>query len=223
MYRDWDMGPSAPHERRTKRVKTKSPLWLISALQPLALFYVSKLIVDSIVTILSRHQPVPARLWWLVGMREFKPPSFCCKNVPRAMSPLLRRTHAGLREDRQRSERLETWPNILLDPKAKAALGDLSPVLVWSQVGNLVAHTFEAYPDEAGKLLDKYQPPVNQEWLYLALQHLDPVVGIKNLVEINDHPKLNLKDLMKSNPPDVLEKVLFMVTLSSKWQSEVAT
>ena len=111
----------------------------------------------------------------------------------------------------------------MLDPEAKAALGDLSPVLVWSQVVNLVAHTFEAYPDDAEKLLDKYQPPVNQEWLYLALQHLHPVAGINNLIEINDHPKLNLKDLMKSNPPDVLEKVLSMVTLSSQWQSEVST
>ncbi len=126
-------------------------------------------------------------------------------------------------EDRQQPERSETRQNIMLDPEAKAALGELSPVLVWSQVVNLVAHTFEAYPDEANMLLDKYQPPVNQEWLYVALQHLDPVVGINSLVEINDHPKLNLEDLMKSNPPDVLDKVLFMVTLSSKWQSEVAT
>jgi hypothetical protein len=110
----------------------------------------------------------------------------------------------------------------MLEPEAKAALGDLSPLLVWSQVGNLVAHTFEAYPDEANKLLDKYQPPVNQGWLYVALQHLDPVVGINGLVEINDDRKVNLKDLMKSNPPDVLEKVLFMVTLSRKWLSEVA-
>jgi hypothetical protein len=125
-------------------------------------------------------------------------------------------------EDRQQPEKLEPWPNIMLEPEAKAALGDLSPLLVWSQVGNLVAHTFEAYPDEANKLLDKYQPPVNQGWLYVALQHLDPVVGINGFVEINDDPKLNLKDLMKSNPPDVLEKVLFMVTLSSKWLSEVA-
>ena len=126
-------------------------------------------------------------------------------------------------EQPTQAEGLETSPNIRLDPGANAALGGLPPLLVWSQVVNLVAHTFEAYPDEADKLLDKYQPPVNQEWLYLALQHLDPVVGINNLVEINDHPKLNLKDLMKSNPPDVLEKVLFMVTLSSKLQSEVAT
>ncbi len=40
---------------------------LISALQPLALLYVSKLIIDSIVTVLTRHQPIPTRLWWLVA------------------------------------------------------------------------------------------------------------------------------------------------------------
>ena len=94
---------------------------------------------------------------------------------------------------------------------------------VWSQVVNLVAHTFEAYSDEADKLLDKYQPPVNQEWLYVALQHLDPVVGINNLVAVNSDPKLDLQNLLKSaSPPDVLENVLFMVTLSNKWLSEVA-
>ena len=126
-------------------------------------------------------------------------------------------------EDPTRAEGLEASPIIQLDPEAKEALGDLSPVLVWSQVVNLVAHTFESYPDEADKLLEKYQPPVNQEWLYVALQHLDPVVGINNLVAVNSDPKLDLQNLLKSaSPPDVLENVLFMVTLSNKWLSEVA-
>jgi hypothetical protein len=127
-------------------------------------------------------------------------------------------------EDPTQPGELETSPSIELDPEAKAALGGLSPLLVWSQVGNVIAHTFEAYPDEADKLLDKYQPVVNQEWLYVALQHLDPVVGINNLVQVNQDPKLDLCNLLKSvSPPDLLEKVLFMLTLSSKWQSEVAT
>jgi ATP-binding cassette subfamily B protein len=39
---------------------------LLAALQPVALLYVSKLIIDAIVAILSRHQPIPHRLWWLV-------------------------------------------------------------------------------------------------------------------------------------------------------------
>ena len=39
---------------------------LLASLQPIALLYVSKLIIDSIVNILSRHQPIPHRLWWLV-------------------------------------------------------------------------------------------------------------------------------------------------------------
>lgn len=76
-------------------------------------------------------------------------------------------------------------------------------------MGTLVAHTFEAYPEEADKLLEKYQPLVNQEWLYLAIQHLNPVVGINNLVEVNSDPKLNLQDLLKSaNPPDVLARTV---------------
>ena len=40
---------------------------LIASLQPIALLYVSKLIIDSIVNILSRRQPIPAHLWWLVA------------------------------------------------------------------------------------------------------------------------------------------------------------
>ena len=39
---------------------------LLAALQPVALLYVSKLIIDAIVGILSKHQPIPHRLWWLV-------------------------------------------------------------------------------------------------------------------------------------------------------------
>src|SRR5580698_841624 len=39
---------------------------LLAALQPIGLLYVSKLIIDTIVNILQKHQPVPHRLWWLV-------------------------------------------------------------------------------------------------------------------------------------------------------------
>ena len=40
---------------------------LFSALQPVALLYVSKLIIDTIVNVLRTHHPIPHRLWWLVG------------------------------------------------------------------------------------------------------------------------------------------------------------
>jgi len=39
---------------------------LLAALQPVGLLYVSKLIIDTIVQVLSGHQPIPQRLWWLV-------------------------------------------------------------------------------------------------------------------------------------------------------------
>ncbi len=55
------------------------------------------------------------------------------------------------------------------------------------------------------------------------LQNLNPVVGINNFQAANMDSKLNLKDLTKSQSVDVLDKVLFMVTLSNKWLSEVAT
>ena len=40
---------------------------VLVAVQPLAILYISKLIIDGIVSIVSKHQPVPHRLWWLVA------------------------------------------------------------------------------------------------------------------------------------------------------------
>jgi ATP-binding cassette subfamily B protein len=41
---------------------------VVAALLPPALFWVSKLIVDAIFGILTKHQPVGSRLWWLVAL-----------------------------------------------------------------------------------------------------------------------------------------------------------
>jgi ATP-binding cassette subfamily B protein len=54
----WDSGPVV--------VTLGFAFRLLAALQPVALLYVSKLIIDAIVAILSKHQPIPHRLWWLV-------------------------------------------------------------------------------------------------------------------------------------------------------------
>jgi hypothetical protein len=122
------------------------------------------------------------------------------------------------------SEPLQTparRPRLSLD--AQVAVGSQNPAAVWALVQTLVSQAFEVYPDEAQELLDKYQPPVDEQGLVLVLQHLDPVVGLNNLEAVNSNPKLDLKNPLKNNPPDVLEKVLFMVTLSDKWQREVST
>lgn len=39
---------------------------LLAALQPVGLLYVSKLIIDAIVYVVSKHQAIPRHLWWLV-------------------------------------------------------------------------------------------------------------------------------------------------------------
>jgi len=123
--------------------------------------------------------------------------------------------------DRQRHKRLERWRNTPLDPEAKEALGNVPPQVAWSLIQALVFQAFDTQPDEAQELWDKYQPPCRDEMsLDLALQHLDPVVGINNFQYLNE--KVNLKDAMKSKPLDVLEEVLRMVSLSSKWHSEVS-
>jgi len=125
--------------------------------------------------------------------------------------------------ERRRQKRLETWRNTPLDPEAQGAMGGLPPAQVWQLVQVLVVQAFEEYPDESQELMDKYQPEYDQESLTVMLQDLNPAVGINNFVEVNSDSKLNMQNLLKSaNPPDVLEKVLFMVTLSDKWLSEVA-
>ncbi len=40
---------------------------VLAALQPLAILYVSKLIIDLIFNVVTKHQPIPTRLWWLVA------------------------------------------------------------------------------------------------------------------------------------------------------------
>src|ERR1700757_526319 len=40
---------------------------VVAAVLPPALFWVSKLIIDTIFRIITTHQPISARLWWLVG------------------------------------------------------------------------------------------------------------------------------------------------------------
>ena len=95
--------------------------------------------------------------------------------------------------------------------------------MVWHQVQDLVFQAFDLYPEQAQKLMDNHQPAYDEESLSLMLQNLNPVVGINNFQAANMDSKLNLKDLTKSQSVDVLDKVLFMVTLSNKWLSEVAT
>lgn len=41
---------------------------IIASILPPALFWVSKLIIDTIQGIVTTHQPVPSRLWWLVAI-----------------------------------------------------------------------------------------------------------------------------------------------------------
>jgi ATP-binding cassette subfamily B protein len=41
---------------------------VVASLLPLALFWVSKLIIDTIYKILTAHQPIGTRLWWLVAV-----------------------------------------------------------------------------------------------------------------------------------------------------------
>ena len=40
---------------------------LITSLVPIVALWITKLIIDDIVVIVSQHQPVPRSLWWLVA------------------------------------------------------------------------------------------------------------------------------------------------------------
>lgn len=97
-----------------------------------------------------------------------------------------------------------------------------NPAVIWNQLQNLVFQAFDRQPKEAEELMNKYQPPYHdQEDLSLALQHLDPKVGLENFEYLNK--KVDLKNVMKAKPLDVLEEVLKMITQSDKWQEEVST
>jgi ATP-binding cassette subfamily B protein len=41
---------------------------IVAALLPVALTYIAKLIIDILYNFLKTHEPVPTRLWWLVGL-----------------------------------------------------------------------------------------------------------------------------------------------------------
>ena len=102
---------------------------------------------------------------------------------------------------------------------AQVALKGSNPRVAWDQVQHQVFQAFEEYPDQAQKLMEKYQPPYDQMNLDLTLQNLEPEVGLNNLEYLNK--KVNLQNPLKSPPLDVLEEVLRMVTESDKWQTEV--
>ncbi len=69
--------------------------------------------------------------------------------------------------------------------------------------------------------MEKYQPPYDEESLQLLLQNLNPKVGLSNFLGCGK--VTDLSDLIhKADPLEVLEQVLWMVTLSDQWQTEVA-
>ena len=49
------------------RISGHRPSESVTALLPIGLLAISKLIIDNIVGVVAHHQPVPASLWWLVG------------------------------------------------------------------------------------------------------------------------------------------------------------
>lgn len=110
-----------------------------------------------------------------------------------------------------------------LDQDAAVALGfgKVPPEVAWRQIQTQVAQAFEEYPDEAQKLMEKYQPPLDQQEIDLTLQRIDPATGVNNFQYLNK--KVKLQQIMKEPPLEVLEEVLRMMTVSDKWQSEVST
>jgi ATP-binding cassette subfamily B protein len=54
----WDSGPVV--------VALGFVFRLLAAVLPVGLLYVGKLIIDTIVDVVSKHQPIPHKLWWLV-------------------------------------------------------------------------------------------------------------------------------------------------------------
>lgn len=104
-----------------------------------------------------------------------------------------------------------------LDPSAKSALGNLSPQAAWEQVKALVDQAWDQYQDEAQRVAENYNLPVDfpnlQEWLEL----MNPVKGVNELHYIN--PELSLENLPKQDPVKVFEAVVRIMTVSDRYLS----
>jgi len=123
--------------------------------------------------------------------------------------------------ERRRLERLEQWSKTPLDPAVEEALHGTSPEVAWSHLQCVLFQGFDTYPEKAEQLMENYQPPYDEESLQIMLQNLNPKVGLKHLLGCGTIT--DLSDLVhNADPLEVLEQVLWMVTLSSERQSDPA-
>ena len=112
-----------------------------------------------------------------------------------------------------------------LDFNAQVALGPLSPQGAWSIAQDKVEQALEDQREQAQSLADKLDLRLALDSLPLWMSQLDPVAGINNLHYIN-HSKehnLNLRELQKVPPLEVLEAVIRILTVSDRWASRMPT
>ena len=65
---------------------------IITALLPIGLLAISKLIIDNIVGVVAHHRPVPTVLWWLVELNSRSPRAAVCSRECLIISTLYWRT-----------------------------------------------------------------------------------------------------------------------------------
>ncbi len=122
--------------------------------------------------------------------------------------------------ERSRQERAERWSKTPLGPAVREALHGVPPEVAWEYLQCVLFQAFEAYAEQAEKLMEKYQPPYDQESLNLMLQDLNPTVGLNNFLGCGK--VTDLSDLIHmADPLEVLEQVLWMVTVSDQWQTGI--
>jgi hypothetical protein len=122
--------------------------------------------------------------------------------------------------ERRRLKRLEQWSKTPLDPAVEEALNGVAPGVAWSYLQCVLFQAFYVHPAKAEELMQKYEPAYDEQSLDVMLQNLNPKVGLKHFLGCGKI--VDLSDLIhKADPLEVLEHMLWMVSLSSEWQSDL--
>jgi hypothetical protein len=107
----------------------------------------------------------------------------------------------------------EPKPQLSLD--AQVALGKVSPQLAWVQVEDQVGQAIEEHYEESEQLRLEYNLPIDLTNLTEILAETNPVRGVSELQYINQN--LDLKNIPKQKPLEVLKAVLRMLTESDHY------
>lgn len=104
-----------------------------------------------------------------------------------------------------------------LDREAQTALGKIKPQLAAEQIRVLANQAMDLDQDEAQKIAEKSNLPIDFTDLTEVLELFDPVKLVNEFHYIN--PKIDLQQLLKQPPLEVFEGVVKILTVSDRYNS----